>query len=99
MSSDIKTLQTKEGDLTSQEESLVKQVDQELDSETAKLNSQNTQLSTELDKQKALELQESKRQQDLADAAKAKQQESLKITDEIQNLQKDLKKQIELESN
>ena len=83
MSSDIKTLQTKEGDLTSQEESLVKQVDQELDSETAKLNSQNTQLSTELDKQKALELQESKRQQDLADAAKAKQQESLKITDEI----------------
>ena len=83
MSSDIKTLQTKEGDLTSQEEFLIKQVDQELDSETAKLNSQNTQLSTELDKQKALELQESKRQQDLADAAKAKQQESLKITDEI----------------
>jgi hypothetical protein len=44
-------------------------------------------------------MQESKRQQDLADAAKAKQQESVKISDEIQGLQKEMKRQIELESN
>ena len=67
-------------------------IDSELDSETAKLNSLNSQLSQELDKQKSLELQESKRQQDLADAAKAKQQESQKISSEIQGLQQVMKK-------
>jgi hypothetical protein len=74
-------------------------IDSELDSETAKLNSLNSQLSQELDKQKSLELQESKRQQDLADAAKAKQQESQKISSEIQGLQQVMKKQIELETS
>lgn len=42
---EVKSLEASEGEVTSKEESLLKQVESELDSETSKLNSLNSQLS------------------------------------------------------